>query len=59
MPNKPNTIKKQLFIVDDHNLFRDGIKFILSDEEHLEVLAEASNGKEFLDLLQYSVQIWY
>lgn len=50
-PNKKN----QIFIVDDHKLFRDGLKFILQESGDIEVVGEASDGKEFLDLLNYIV----
>jgi DNA-binding NarL/FixJ family response regulator len=43
--------KSSVIIVDDHKLFRDGLKFILSESAIAEVVAEASNGREFLDLL--------
>jgi len=44
--------KIKIFIVDDHNLFRSGLKFILSQFNNLEVIGEASNGKEFLVFLE-------
>ncbi len=47
--------KTHVFIVDDHKLFRDGIKFILNEMGDVEVIGEASNGKEFLELLQIAV----
>jgi len=43
--------KATVIIVDDHKLFRDGLKFILSESGIADVIAEASNGKEFLLLL--------
>ncbi|MBN1415600.1 MAG: response regulator transcription factor [Bacteroidales bacterium] len=46
--------KASLFLVDDHQLFRNGLKFILNEREDMEVVAEASNGKEFLQLLDYA-----
>ncbi|MBN2519582.1 MAG: response regulator transcription factor [Bacteroidales bacterium] len=45
-----NKIPK-IIIVDDHDIFRDGIKSLLSFEGIAEVIAEAKNGKEFIDLL--------
>ncbi len=42
----------KIVIVDDHNLFRNGLKFIINEMENIEVVAEASNGKEFLELLE-------
>ncbi len=41
-----------IILADDHQIFRDGIKSLLSDEENLEVIAEASNGDELLSLLK-------
>lgn len=35
-------------IVDDHQLFRSGLQFILESEPDIEVIIEASNGKQFL-----------
>ena len=40
-----------LVIVDDHSLFRNGMKLLLSNAGNFSVVAEASNGKEFLALL--------
>jgi len=44
--------KSTVIIVDDHKLFRDGLKFILSETGIADIIAEASNGKEFLLLLE-------
>jgi len=41
-----------IIIVDDHALFRNGLKLLLNSFEKFKVVAEASNGKEFLDSLQ-------
>jgi DNA-binding NarL/FixJ family response regulator len=38
-------------IVDDHQLFRSGLQFILESEPDIEVIIEASNGKQFLTFL--------
>jgi DNA-binding NarL/FixJ family response regulator len=48
-----NKTKIKIIIVDDHKLFRNGLKFILGEIEGLEVIGEASNGIEFLELLKY------
>lgn len=48
----PNQNKKiQVALVDDHQLFRSGINFIIDDTDDIEVAFEASNGKEFLNFL--------
>jgi DNA-binding NarL/FixJ family response regulator len=44
--------KIKTYIVDDHKLFRNGLNFILKENENIEVIGEASNGKEFLEVLQ-------
>jgi DNA-binding NarL/FixJ family response regulator len=41
-----------IIIVDDHRLFREGLGFIIREMEGLNLVAEASNGKEFLELLK-------
>lgn len=41
----------KILIVDDHKLFREGLSFVISQMDGCEVVGEASNGKEFLDLL--------
>ncbi len=40
-----------LMIVDDHALFRNGLKLLLNAFENYKVVAEASTGIEFLDAL--------
>lgn len=49
---KQNTIK--VIVVDDHTLFREGVKFVLSQMEHVEVIGEADSGVSFLELLKTS-----
>lgn len=41
----------KIIIVDDHSLFREGIKLLIENEQLGTVIAEAENGKVFLDLL--------
>ncbi len=38
-----------LMIVDDHKIFRDGLKLLLSHFSFVKNIYEASNGKEFLE----------
>lgn len=45
--------KFDIVIVDDHILFRNGLKFILDEIENINIVAEASNGKEFLEILKF------
>ena len=39
----------RVFIVDDHQIVRDGLKLILRDEPDFEVAGEAANGQSALD----------
>ena len=44
--------KTRIIIADDHQLFRNGLKLLLNSFSEFEVTGEASNGEEFLRLLQ-------
>jgi DNA-binding NarL/FixJ family response regulator len=44
--------KVKLIIVDDHRLFRNGIKALLKECNFVESVAEASNGEEFLEYIE-------
>ncbi|MCX6239935.1 MAG: response regulator transcription factor [Bacteroidia bacterium] len=41
----------EILLVDDHTLFRNGLKMLLDTLPGYEVTGEASNGKEFLGLV--------
>jgi DNA-binding NarL/FixJ family response regulator len=43
--------KIKILLVDDHDMFRDGVKLLLSSSDVAEVVAEAKNGREFLDMV--------
>lgn len=43
-------VKIKTFIVDDHDIFRNGIKLLLSSGQVAEVIGEAVNGQDFLDV---------
>lgn len=45
-----NTIK--IVLVDDHRIFRDGLKSLLSEVDFIEVTGEASDGNELLEMLK-------
>ena len=45
--------KPGIIIVDDHQIFRQGIKSIITLENIANVIGEATNGEEFLHLLTY------
>ena len=41
----------RISLVDDHSLFRRGLKMLLTSHADFEVVAEASSGEEFLELM--------
>ena len=43
--------KPDIIIVDDHQIFRQGVKSIVTSENIANVIGEANNGVEFLNLL--------
>lgn len=43
--------KLKVFIVDDHEFFRNGLKMVINRLKYAKVTGEATNGKEFLELL--------
>ena len=45
----------KIVLVDDHTLFRNGLRTLLGGIEGFEVVAEASNGLELLELLERSL----
>ncbi|KXX71435.1 response regulator transcription factor [Flammeovirga sp. SJP92] len=44
-------LKHRILLVDDHEIFRNGVKQLVNKEEDLEVVAEASNGEEAIPLV--------
>lgn len=47
-----NAVKKlKIYIVDDHKLFREGLKLLLSTQDFILHIYEASNGREFIENL--------
>ncbi len=44
-------MKQQVIIVDDHKIFRKGLKMVINSFKEAEVAAEASNGKEFMEII--------
>ena len=45
--------KPKIILVDDHLPFRHGLKSILTIEKIADVIGEASNGVEFIELLSH------
>ena len=46
--------KIRIALADDHHLFRNGLKILLGAFPDLEIVAEASNGKELLKQLSHA-----
>lgn len=44
--------KAEIILVDDHEIFRNGLKMVLGKLKYCKVVAEASNGELFLELLK-------
>lgn len=42
---------QRIVIVDDHRLFREGLKLILLEEDKYEIAGEFANGKDFIQFL--------
>src|SRR5512140_736968 len=49
LPTKP---KIRIVVADDHPIFRDGLCRLLALEEDFEVVAQASDGRQVLEILQ-------
>lgn len=45
----------KIAIIDDHDLFREGIKLVTGQIENFEVVFDTSNGNLFLEFLQNSI----
>src|SRR5690349_16567369 len=47
--------KIKIILVDDHQMFREGLKFVLKQIPEFEIIGEASNGQEYLKLVQHAL----
>ena len=43
---------RKIIIVDDHTLFRNGLKILLNSLDNYKVVGEAAEGEEFINLLE-------
>ncbi|HEY5510623.1 MAG TPA: response regulator transcription factor [Prolixibacteraceae bacterium] len=41
--------KIAVYLVDDHSLFREGLKMLLSNVDYIDTIYEAENGKQFIE----------
>lgn len=46
----------KVILAEDHNIVRNGIRMLLENEPDFEVIGEATNGKEVLELLEGNVE---
>ncbi|MCX2740779.1 response regulator transcription factor [Pontibacter anaerobius] len=44
----------RLIVTDDHKIVREGIRSLLEQDDQIEVVGEAANGQELLQLLEYT-----
>ncbi len=44
--------KLRVMIVDDHHIFRKGLRMLLKELPEVKLSAEATNGKEFLEMIK-------
>ena len=44
--------KLKVYIVDDHDMFREGVKVLLNSSDTIEIIGESRNGLEFLDKIE-------
>lgn len=47
--------KTKIAIVDDHQILRAGLKVLLQCIDNIDIVIEASNGKEFIEQLEVSI----
>lgn len=45
----------KVIVVDDHQIFRTGISTLISDIKNVEVIAQLSNGQEFLSFIEHTL----
>lgn len=50
--NQTNMDKIRVLLADDHKIFRDGVRSILEKEKDIEVVGEAANGSEVIELIE-------
>ncbi|MCG8698958.1 MAG: response regulator transcription factor [Bacteroidales bacterium] len=48
-------VKTKVFLVDDHQMFREGISYVIEKSESFVLIGQASNGQEFHDKIKENV----
>lgn len=43
-------MKIRVMVVDDHQMFREGLRALISGEQDMEVVGEAANGSEAIEI---------
>jgi DNA-binding NarL/FixJ family response regulator len=43
-------MKTRILLVDDHRIMRDGLRALIADEPHMEVVAEAQSGRDAIEM---------
>jgi DNA-binding NarL/FixJ family response regulator len=43
-------VKKRVLIVDDHKMFRDGLKALINRQADMEVIGKAENGQQAIEV---------
>lgn len=46
-----------IFLVDDHQMFLDGLESLLKDVDNICIIGKASNGKEAIDQIDETVEV--
>jgi DNA-binding NarL/FixJ family response regulator len=49
----------KIFIVDDHFIFRNGLKDLLTEVPDVDVIGEADSGEQFLKMFLQLIRISY
>ncbi|MFH1000659.1 MAG: response regulator transcription factor [Bacteroidota bacterium] len=44
--------KYKIILVDDHKMFREGLRFLLSRTKTIEIIGEADNGRQLINMLE-------
>ena len=47
-----NTLKISVILVDDHHLFRESLKMMISEWHDIQIVGEAGNGKKCMELFE-------